>query len=285
MDSKKILEQILSYRSDLTREEVLEMIEKKKRDAEEFLTDETATRVIASELGVKVSWKPLLLEVAIQDLVSGLNDVTVTGRVIFVYPLRTYTRQDLTEGRFARLFIADESGMLKVILWDDKTALLQSGRIEQGQIMQVSHGYVVEGRDGKLELHVGLRGAVKIFPPDFMEGKYPPLKRFVKNLKVSEIKDEGGPFIVEGTVATTPIVRDVVTSRNEEIAVASFELSDETGKIMVSAWRRLAELVKDLTVGTRIKIKNVYVRRNFRDQLELTSRTFTSIEIQTEPRM
>jgi replication factor A1 len=258
------------------------MIEKKKREAEDLFTDETAARVVASELGVKVSWKPLSFEVLIKDLVPGLNDVSVTGRIIIVYPLRTYTRHDLTEGRFARLFIADKSETLKVILWDDKTSLMQAGRIEQEQIIEVSHGYVVEGLDGKLELHVGSRGAVQINPQDVMEGKYPSVTRFVKNLKIAEIKEEGGPITVEGTVATTPIVREVVTSRNEEVAVASFDLSDETGKVMVSAWRRLAEVVKDLTVGTRIKMKNAYVRRSFRDRLELTSRTFTSIEIQTE---
>jgi len=39
-----------------------------------------------------------------------------------------------------------------------------------------------------------------------------------------------------------------------------------------------------LAVGTRIKIKNAYVRKGFADQLELTSRTFTSIEILAEPK-
>ncbi len=282
MDSEKILDQILSSRSDLTRKEILEMIEKKKRDAEEFFTDETAARFVASELGVKISWKPLLLEVLIQDLVSGLSDVTVTGRVIIVYPLRSYTRPDLTEGRFARLLIADKSGMLKVLLWDDKTDLVEAGKIVQGQIIEVSHGYVVEGLDGKLELHVGSRGAVHISPPDVVEGKYPPITRFVRNLKVAQIKEEGGPVTIEGTVATTPILREVVTSRNEEVAVASFEFRDDTGKVVVSAWRRLADVVKDLAIGTRIKIKNAYVKRGFGGQLELTSRTFTSIEIQTE---
>ena len=98
---------------------------------------------------------------------------------------------------------------------------------------------------------------------------------------MAEIKEEGGPITVEGTIATAPTVREVVTSRNEKVAVASFELRDETGKILVSAWRKLAEVAKGLTVGTRIKIKNAYVKKSFADQLELTSRYFTSIDILT----
>jgi ssDNA-binding replication factor A large subunit len=101
--------------------------------------------------------------------------------------------------------------------------------------------------------------------------------------KVGEIREEGYPITVEGIVSTAPTVREVVTSRNEKVAVASFELSDDTGKIVVSAWRKLADVVKGLTVGTRIKIENVYIRKGFADQLELTSRSFTSIDILTDP--
>jgi len=257
------------------------MIAKKKEGVGEFFTDETAARIVASELGVEIAQKPLQLEILIQDLVSGLNDVTVAGRVITVYPPKTFTRRDLTEGKFARLLIADTSGTLKVVLWDDKTALMETGKVEQGQIIEVSHGYVREGLDGKLELHVGSRGNIQISPPDAAETKYPPITQWVK--KVGEIREEGGPITVEGTIATTPTVREVVTSRNEKVAVASFELRDDTGKIGVSAWRKLADVVKRLAVGTRIRIKNAYARKGLADQLELTSRSFTSIDILTDP--
>jgi len=256
------------------------MIEGKKEGAGEFFTDETAARIVASEVGVEIVQKPLRLEILIQDLVSGLNDVTVAGRVIAVYPPKTYTRRDWTEGKFARLLIADRSGTLRVVLWDDKTDLVGTGKVEPGQIIKASHGYVREGLDGKLELHLGLRGDFQISPSNAAETRYPPITQWVK--KVAEIKEKDGPITVEGTIATTPTVREVITSRNEKVAVASFELRDDTGRIGVSAWRKLAEFVEGLAPGTRIKIKNAYVRKGFTDQLELTSRSFTSIDILTE---
>lgn len=282
MNLEEIIEQILSSRPDLTHEEVLKMIENKKKSAGEFFTDETAARLVASELGVEIAREPLQLEILIQDIVSGLNDVTVTGRVIMIHPPKTYTRPDRTEGRFARLLIADKSGTLRVVLWGDKTDLVEAGKVEQGQIIRVSHGYVREGLDGKLELHVGSRGGLQVSPPSVVENRYPPITQFIKKIKVAEIKEEGGPVIVEGTVTKTPVIREIVTSRNEKIKVASFELRDDTGEIWVSAWRKLAEVVKDLSVGTLIKIKNAYIRRGFAEQLELTSRSFTSIEVLTE---
>ncbi|UCC58765.1 MAG: hypothetical protein JSW14_02305 [Candidatus Bathyarchaeum sp.] len=162
MNLEEIVERILSSRSDLKRTEVLEMIEKKKRDAGNFLTNETAARIVASELGMESVQKPLRLEIQIQDLVSGLNDVTVAGQVVAVYPPKIFTRRDWTEGKLASLLVSDKSGTLRVVLWDDKADLVESGRIQREQTVRISHGYVREGWSGGLELHVGKRGSVEV---------------------------------------------------------------------------------------------------------------------------
>jgi len=511
MSLEEIIQQILLSRKDLTHEEVLRRIEEKKEAAEGYFTDETAARIVAQELGVEVSRETFRPEVLIRDLVSGLNNVTVTGRVIIVYPLQAFTRPDKTEGKVARLLVADKSGTVRIVLWDDKASLVEAGKLEQGQIIKVLHGYVREGLDGKLELHLGLRGDVQISPPDIVERDYPPITHFLEKIgkitrkhkkvnilgvvqnvyppsefkrrngtygkvmrlelrdetgqiiavlwnekvdelkdvkkgdyiqvmnarikerldgglelhvenatrietlaetpphyeptlafpaqlikvkelgpgmrdvnilarvmhvgevrefkrpsgeegrvstllikdetdsiylnlwedkatlsqqirpgdvllatgsytrerlgkidlnvgkqgllalnpavteveklppyveekvKIAEIKEEGGPVTLEGTVTTTPTIREVVTSQEEKVTVASFELTDDTGKIRVSVWRKLANIVKDLSAGTRIKIKNAYIKRGFSNQLELTSRMLTSIEILSKP--
>ena len=162
MDLEEIIKRILSSRSDIKRKEILEMIEKKKSDAGDFLTDETAARIAASELGVEIVKKPLRLKIQIQDLVSGLNDVTVDGHVAAVYPSKTFTRRDWTEGKLASILVVDKSGTLRVVLWDDKVELVEIGKIQREQTIRISHGYVREGLDGKPELHLGQRGSVEV---------------------------------------------------------------------------------------------------------------------------
>jgi replication factor A1 len=159
---EEIVNLVLSSRSDLNREEILEMIEQKKRGAGDFLTDETAARIAASELGVKIVKKPFRLKIQIQDLVSGLNDVTVAGQVVSVYPPKTFTRRDWTEGKLASLLVSDKSGTLRVVLWDDKVELVEKAKIQREQKIRISHGYVREGLDGKPELHLGQRGNIKV---------------------------------------------------------------------------------------------------------------------------
>ena len=159
---EEIVNRILASRSDLNRKEIMEKVEEKKRGAGHFLTDETAARITASELGVEIAKKPVRLKIQIQDLVSGLNDVTVAGRVDAVYPPKTFKRRDWTEGKLANLVVSDETGKLRVVLWDNKVKYVEEGKIQREQRIRISHGYVREGRDGKPELHLGQRSSIKV---------------------------------------------------------------------------------------------------------------------------
>ncbi len=162
MDLKETVDQILSSCSDIKREEIIKMIENKKNEAGGFLSNETAARLVASELGVKITKKQIRLKIQIEDLVSGLNDVSLAGQIVAVYPPKTFKRRDWTEGKIANILISDDSGTVRVILWDNKADLVEKGNIQQAQTIRVSHAYVREGQDGKPELHVGDKGKIKI---------------------------------------------------------------------------------------------------------------------------
>jgi DNA polymerase III alpha subunit len=96
--------------------------------------------------------------------------------------------------------------------------------------------------------------------------------------KIAELKEEGGPFTVEATVAFAPEIREVTTSQQEKVLLASFDVEDDTGKIRVTLWRRQAEQARTLQVGTRVKLVNIYAKKGFSNLLELTSRNPTTIE-------
>ena len=265
MALEEIINQITISRSDINREQILEMIKNKKANAGNFLTDQTAARIIACELGVKISKKTFNLKLQIKDIVSGLNDVSVTGKVVTVYPVKTFKRKDWTHGKLGSIVVSDKTGTVRVVLWDNKTGLLEEGRIQKEQQITVSHAYVRQGRDGKPELHLGDRAKIKILAES--------------TKKLAEITEEGGPFTVEGTIVTKPVFREVTTSRNEKVAVTSFELSDQTGKLRVSAWRNTAQKIKDLPVGTKLKMRNIYAKKGYEKSMELSSRFSTIVEV------
>jgi len=145
------------------------MIEKKMTDAEGYLTDEVAAIILAYELEVEIPRKPIQTEIFIQDLVSDLTDITLTGELVSISSSRTFTKKDGTTGQIGELMIVDITGRLRVVLWNEKTRLINEDKIELGQRIKILHGYTREGIDGRIELHLGSRGSIQIYQRQIAE--------------------------------------------------------------------------------------------------------------------
>jgi replication factor A1 len=184
--------------------------------------------------GVEIQRKPFQPEILFRDLVSGLKDVTIAGRVIIVYPTKTFTRPQKTEGKVAHLLVADESGKLNIVLWDDKTSFVENGIIKQGQIIRILHGYVREGFNGKLEVHVGSRGNIQISPPTVGDREYPSIAHFVQRVK--DLTKPSEETIVEGIVDRMHSVSTFERSDGTLGKVRRLVLRDETGQIPLVLW-------------------------------------------------
>jgi replication factor A1 len=385
MSFDEMVERILSSCPGVSRESVLERLEAERSRAGGLISDDALLRMIAAGFGCEILGGETAVHVLlVRDLILGLNNISVVGRVVAVFSPRAFNGN--RKGRFASLLIADESGVLRVVLWNDKAGLAESGGVKVGEIVRFRHGYTREDFGGKVEVHIGEKCIVEVNPVDVNSKDYPSIGKFttkidelssvrksnkvnltgtvkrlgsvsefersdssvgkvmrfvlsdgsgevavvVWNEKVDEIeglvkvgaglqvvngkvkkagggglevhvdsatyvgvqvlsefsplaslKEGLGQVNVVGEVATRPMVREVKTSKQEILKLATFELKDETGRMWVSAWRNHADSVKDLNVGDRLVIKNAYVKKGFGDQLELSTRNATSIAKET----
>ncbi|RLI19748.1 hypothetical protein DRO54_07835 [Candidatus Bathyarchaeota archaeon] len=269
MKLEEIIRKVKVAHPEISENEFLEMIEERKKSLGNYFTDEAVAKILASELGVEI---PKMIEgkfeISIRNIVSGLNDVTVSGRITSIYPVQTFKRGFEKRGKLARLVLADETGEINVVLWDDNASLIEQGVLKRGQRIRISHGYARESFRGGIELHVGENGEIEILEEGY--------------LKIGELRAGDGPVNVIGRVASKkPLIRKVRTSRGEEVSLVSFEIEDETGRAWVSIWRELAEkiLKESLENGMIIKLKDFYVKRGFNEGLEIFSRKGSSFEI------
>jgi len=257
MPLEDIVQRILSAHPDFTREEVFEMIEEKEKEAKGFLTRESAARAVASELGVETRKVFLKHGISIGDLVSGLNDVTVAGRVIFVHPLQKFARPDGTEGRVRRLLVADGTGRGRVALWDDMASLPDAEKLI-GQIVRFSHSYVRRGFDGKPELNLGSNGALEIVMLDVQEQEYPPLTHFFK--KFREIMAQEAIVSVVGVVDRVHPGSTFKRADGSEGKVRHLELRDETGRVNVVLWNDKVDELAEIREGEWLAIWKAKIR-------------------------
>ncbi len=150
----------IKEKSGVSDEEIEKRVSEKLSLLSGLISREGAGYIVANELGVK------LLEqtsgrLQIKNILLGMRDVEVVGKVLRVYEMREFTSAD-RKGKVASVIIGDETGTVRVTLWGNQADV--AAKIKLGDIFKVLGGYV-RGRDDKVEVHVNERAQCIINPP------------------------------------------------------------------------------------------------------------------------
>ncbi|MEM1515161.1 MAG: hypothetical protein QXH24_03830 [Candidatus Bathyarchaeia archaeon] len=276
-----IVTKILSVRPELSKEEIMRIIEEKERFYSGFLTRESAALSLAAELGITIE-PNFKYRMMIKDLVSGLRDVTITGRVTYISQLKRFTLSDGRERAKRSMYITDKTGVVKVVLWDDKAISIDPENLID-RIVRLSHVSVRRMTGGSLILNAGSRSTIEIESVETMSEDYPPLTFFTK--RINELNQYKRKIIdVLGLVEQ---VYSIVTFRRQsgvEGKVRRVEIADGTGKATLVLWDEHACLLSESHVGKYVVVFNVKVNERFDKSLELHSGNKTQI-IVTERRL
>jgi replication factor A1 len=162
MTPEDIIQLILDKKPEIGKEQLLMRLSVARNMTGGLIGDDSLLRMIAAELGVEVANENGTANhrLSLGHLVTGLNNATVTGRVVAVYPVKTF--EGAKPGKFASVTIVDNDGMVRVILWNEKASLVESGELKVGQIVKFAHGYTKADRFGTTELHLGDRSQVEL---------------------------------------------------------------------------------------------------------------------------
>ena len=276
MTAEDIIQQILSERPEVKREQILESLETEKNKTGGLIADETLLRLIAARYGVEVIQKKVHRKLSLNHLVSGLNDVTITGRVVVVYPPRAFNGE--RSGKVANLMIADKDATLRVVLWNDKVDLVESGELKTGQVIRFFHGYTRNDWKGKVELHLGSKSQIEVEPENVKADDYPSIGKFTT--KISKLTKASESVHITGKVKE--IFPSSTFTRQDQSTgtVMRFTLADETGEIPVVAWNEKAEeLEKAVKVNTGLWLVNARVKEASNGGFEVHVNSYTYVEI------
>lgn len=142
----RILEKI-SKISGVDKEELERKVEAKRAKLAGLISYEGAAQVIAAELGISFDDEQL----KINELLPGMRKVNVVGKIINLFPVRTFTTKKGDEGKVVNLVLADDTSNIKVVLWDTNHIEL----IEKGDVVKDSIIEIVNGNMRDNELHLG----------------------------------------------------------------------------------------------------------------------------------
>jgi replication factor A1 len=204
-------------------------------------------------------------EDSIEALALGRSDVTIDGVVLDTGTVRTFDRDDGSEGRVANLTLGDETGRIRVTLWGEKAD--RATELESGATVEVIDGYVRE-RNGDLELHVGSRGAIEEIDSGV---EYVPETTPIADLEIGRTAD------IAGVVRSADPKRTFERDDGSEGQVRNVRVQDSSGDIRVALWSEKAD--RSVGPGDEVAFTDVEVTEGWREDLEASAGWRSSIII------
>ncbi|MBC8494996.1 hypothetical protein H8D36_02480 [archaeon] len=170
----------IKEQSSLSEDEVNQKIKAKLDQLSGLISEEGAAHIIANELGVKLIIPGEKLK--LKSILPGMKNIEVTGKVTRKFELREFNTEKRS-GKIASFIISDETGFIRVLLWNDQTDKFEE--IKEGNIITIKNGYIREN-NGRKELHLN-ESAEMIINPKGVE--ITVLEETVARKKLSELAE------------------------------------------------------------------------------------------------
>ncbi|HKM76446.1 MAG TPA: hypothetical protein VJZ32_08500 [Candidatus Bathyarchaeia archaeon] len=260
-----IVDEILAKRGDLTANQIRELIEEKKKEGRGLLSDEGAARLVAEELLIQTLGTELG-RMQVKNLVSGLNDVTLSGLILLAWPPQQFQRRDGTSGRVMRIILVDRSGKARCALWDRHVDVAERAGNLQGRILRIGHAYTRQGLTGEAEVHAGDRSSVEIDPQGLQMSEFPEFKELFT--KIGDLGQQDNSINVVGIVQADPRTYKFGSDERPGSVLRS-SLADESGAVPIVVWNERAEGLQELKIGDILQIINCRTRIDNNGKLEV----------------
>ena len=182
----------------------------------------------------------------IAELEDGMTSVDVACRVIRIYEVREFEREDRTKGKVVNLRVADETGNARLVLWDDDVGLVEEAKIKEGDVIKVRRGYI-KVRFDEPEINVGKYGKVVINPSDIEIGDIPLAKPEIGRKRIADLK-EGDRAEVRGALVEVYDNLTIFDRKAGKGMVINAVIDDGSGSMRAAFYDKMAELLLNITL-------------------------------------
>lgn len=260
-DFKRMIEIILQEKPEINAETVKDMIEEKKRTVGAgYLTDQGALFLVAADLGISFDGAPKN-DSTLKDLYIGAKDITVTGRVMNIYPTRRFVKKETHEEiRNRTIAIYDNDSAVKVKLWDLQADFPDDKELKPGDLIRISRGYVKSSLNGSPVINLGSNSTIEKVNDN--NSAVPEIDSIT--ISVTDIKEPRDFAVVAGRVSSNPRVSEFTNSRGEAAKSLQLQLSndDKSRSVRVIIWNvDELKIPKVLEDGIELKLIGVRIKQ------------------------
>jgi replication factor A1 len=182
----------------ISREEFERRVEEKMEQCGDLIDDTTAGMVVVQELGRS--------HVKISGLSADSTLFSFFGKVISVAPPREFIRKDGEKGWVAHLILADETGQVRAVLWDEKAAAVSE--IEEGEVLEIIGKHPPGGKSDIIVLALR-KSPCEIACGSTVQPRFAPAERkeivarilFLDEPRTITRRDGSEALLIEGCIA------------------------------------------------------------------------------------
>ncbi len=132
-----------------------------------LISKEGAVHIIANECGINLADELRRRGVKINRVMAGMKGVSLLGKVLRVYEVRSFSKQG-REGKVGSFLIGDETGVIRIVLWDTQhLQYMEQGQLQEGMIVKIMNAMARQNQQNPqfLELHLGTMSQLILNPP------------------------------------------------------------------------------------------------------------------------
>lgn len=300
----------------LSLAEIQSRVQAKLQQLAGLISRDGAVHILANELGIQlVRQAPTTAkQLKIKEVSLQSRNITVAGRVVQKYDPRSFNKNG-REGRVASLLLGDETGVTRVVFWNDQVDVFN--QLTQGDILVVQNPFVKQSYQAdRLELQLNTQSSLVVNPEGVSIAqrqtveRAPSVQKYIKDLQNN---DENIEIIATIVQVYDPRFFDACPQCNKKLigenqcaehgevvpnmnfSMSAF-LDDGTGNVRTTFWKQQAvrltrktendfrtykddpaafEEVKNDLLGEFVKVVGKVKRNDTFDRLELTANLVT----------
>ncbi len=204
----------------------------------------------------------------ISDIKPDMFGLNLVGKAVDMGSIRTFQRKDGNTGRVRNVTVGDETGKIRITLWD---SMADDPGFGEGDSVEILNAYSRDNTfTNQTELQTGSGGSIT---------------KSDKQVEYSEtltpIADIGinSAYSVTGFVSGLDEIREFERQDGTKNRVSNIYISDDTGRIKVALWGDHAGIVNELDIGSEISIIDAFAKSGLNEEVELSAGSRTSIRV------
>ena len=189
---EQIIEKI-KEKAQIPEQELNSKIKAKMEQLAGLISKEGAAHIIANELRVKLFEEGKL---KIKNILSGMRSVETVGKITNVFEINEFQRKDGSDGKVASFIIGDETGRIRVVLWNDQTDMIKD--LKPDTVVKIKNAYARQNNNN-LEVHLSNKSELIINPPDEKIEEIAQ-RQEAKRKKIEELSESDANVELLGTI-------------------------------------------------------------------------------------